>query len=245
LPTDGARLSALDSFHLARSEYERGEAAEDEAARPHFERAVELYPFHADALDRLAWRMVADARAVSESAVTTARGQAVLLLERALRIDPTAFSINVRMGWNCGHLGRFEETRVYIARATRHRPMATKTVVNTARAYADWRFLDEAERFFRIAISNAPDVPWIVRRYAAAVWDLGAHGLEETSRALALIHRALAATPDDARCHVLLAKALATFPGATAQALHHADRALSLDAATKRRLRSPHCCARR
>ena len=50
--------------------------------------------------------------------------QAVARYREALLSDPTSFHANLRMGWNCGHLGRYEDARRHIARAIRHGRMS-------------------------------------------------------------------------------------------------------------------------
>jgi tetratricopeptide (TPR) repeat protein len=132
------------------------------------------------------------------------------------------------MGWNCGHLGRYEDARRHIERAERQGALSTAGLSAIGDAYADWGFLREAERRFEKALVRAPEAANVLRNYARAVWDLGAHTPEQTARALALFERALAAGPDDHRSHFYLAQALASVPGEAARALRHAERALAL-----------------
>jgi tetratricopeptide (TPR) repeat protein len=222
----------------------RDNIAQNEVARRHFERALELFPAHSLALTELASCITIQA-ICERTGLDDARARAVELLGRALLVDPTSFHANLRMGVNCGHLGRYEDARRYIARATRHGAMSAKAISACGDSHADWGFLVEAERLFQKALALEPEDPAILRIYARALWDLGAHTPEETSRALGLFTRALTADPNDGRCHLYLAKALATIQGEVARALHHAERAQALrphDTAISRlvaRLREP------
>jgi tetratricopeptide (TPR) repeat protein len=203
-------IASLARWGEAHAEYKRG----------HFERALELCPLHSYALTQLAQDIVRDD--------DEARRRAVELLDRALRCDPHYFDANLRMGWNCVHLGRYEDARRHIARAERHGPLSARQLSAVGDAYADWGFLFEAERLFQRALVREPDAPRILRNYARAVWDLEVHTPEQTERALALFERALAAGPNDHVSHFYLAQALASVPGAAARALQHAERALAL-----------------
>jgi tetratricopeptide (TPR) repeat protein len=243
-PPTAEETAALSRWAEAHSEYRRGLTAQGEVAQRHFERALELYPAHSLALTELASCVTRQA-IITRADLNAARGRAVELLCRALCIDPTFFDANVQMGWNCGHLGRYEDARRHFARAIRYKAMSAKALSAWGDAHADWGFLVEAERLFEKALALEPDDPAILRNHARAVWDLGAHTTKETSRALALFTRALAADPNDVRSHRYLARALATIPGEAARALHHAARALALrpeDAAVAElvaRLREP------
>lgn len=208
--------ASLSRWGEAHAEYKRG----------HFERALELCPLHSYALTELAQRIVRGS--LETRGEDEARRRAVELLGRALLSDPTSFHANLRMGWNCGHLGRYGDARRHISRAERHGPLSTAGLSAIGDAYADWGFLVEAERLFHKALVREPEAPKILRNYARALWDLGAHTPEATSRALALFERALAAGPNDHLSHFYVARALASVPGDAARAIHHAERALAL-----------------
>jgi tetratricopeptide (TPR) repeat protein len=229
-PPSADEIRALASWGEAHAEYKRGVGLKPHLARKHFERAAELFPNHAPALTGLAQCLVTDAlrRDPGAEPEDDARARAVDLLGRALVIDPTSFDANLRMGWNCGHLGRYEDARRHIARALHHGRSTASGLSALGDAHADWGFLVEAERLFQKALSAAPEDAKILRDYARAVWDLGAHTPEETSRAIALFERALTARPDDPRTHFYFARALAAIPGELSRAIHHAERALAL-----------------
>ena len=236
-PPTAEEMAALSHWGEAHAEYRRGLVAGHEVrrgkvvqnavAQRHFERALELHPAHSLALTELATSIVLQA-ILERTALANARARAVELLGRALLVDPTSFHANLRMGVNCGTLGRYEDARHYIARATHHNAMSATGFQACGDAYADWGFLGEAERLFEKALALEPENPKVLRTYARAVWDLGAHTPEETSRALELFARALDAAPNDGRCHQYYALALATIPGEVAAALHHAERAQAL-----------------
>jgi tetratricopeptide (TPR) repeat protein len=214
----------------AHAEYKRGIGVELHAARQHFERALELFPSHSPALTELAQCIVGEAirKGLGDGSESEARERAVELLRRALRGDPTSFHANLRMGWNSGHLERYADARRYIARAVHHGCLSVAGLSALGDAHADWGFLLEAEHFFEKALALEPERSRTLCDHARAVWDLGSHGPEETARALALFERTIAAAPNDPRAHFYFARALATIPGATARALHHAERAQSL-----------------
>ena len=226
-PPTAEETAALSRWGEAHAEYRRGLAASDAVALRHHETAVELYPAHSLALTELAQHVVRRAlRAGANEA--EARAQAVELLGRALRVDRTSFQANVCMGWNCGHLGRYEDARRHIACAMRCAGLSATGLRALGNAHADWGFLVEAERFLHKARALEPDNAQILCDHARAVWELGADTPEEASRALALFWRAVGADRNDPRAHLHLATALATLPGMAVLALRHAEAALAL-----------------
>lgn len=192
-----------------------------------FKRALELHPEHPQALTELALQVARGREPNGPD--PEAYAQAAELLRRALITDPTAFDTNLRFGWVCGHLGRYEDARRYIARALRHGEISARGLSALADAHADWGFLDESERLFEKALARDPGRAQTLLDYARAVWDLAPRTPKETSRALMLFERALAAAPDDSNSHQHFARALATIPGEWARAILHAERALMLD----------------
>lgn len=227
-PPSAEEIRALASWGEAHTEYKRSIGVKEHDARKHCERAVELFPDHSRALIRLAHWLVNDAMDGDAGAQNDARARAIDLLTRALRTDPTLYGANFRMGWNCGHLGRYDDARHYIARALHHGRPGVEGIIVLGRAHAAWGFLDEAERFFQKAIASSPASSRALRNYARAVWDLGARTPEETARALELFERAVAARPNDRYAQLYFARALATLPGELPRALQHAERALEL-----------------
>lgn len=221
-PPGEEEVALLALWPDAHEEYRRGLGAPDDVARSHFRRAIELFPEHAHALTELATRLVREAlrRAPDGPRVEHARTRAAALLERALRVDPTSFDANLRMGWNCGHLGRYDDARRYLARALRHGRLSVAGLRALGAAYAEWGFLVEAERFFAKGLARAPDDVRLLSWRARAVWDLG-RGDQDVRRALELFERAVECAPDDARAHFHLALALATIPGEVDRARHH------------------------
>lgn len=227
-PPSADEIRALACWAEAHTEYRRSIGVKEQVARKHCERAVELFPDHPRALTLMAHCLVNDAMDGDAGAQHEARTQAIGLLERALRTDPTSYGANLRMGRNCGHVGRYDDARHYIDRAFHHGRPTTEGLVLLGRAHADWGFLAEAERFFQKAIAREPASSKVLRNYARAVWDLGARTPEETARALGLFERALAARPNDRYAQLYFARALAALPGELPRAIHHAERALEL-----------------
>ena len=220
---------ALERWAEAHAEYKRSRGEDRARGRDALERTLALYPAHSLALTDLAHRIVGDALGGGDlEQVDEARERAVDLLRRALLVDPTSFHANLRMAWNCGHLERYTDARHHLARAVRYARLSVAGLSALGDAHADWGFLSEAESYFEKALALEPERPRTLRDYARAVWDLGAHTAEETARAVALFERALAAGPDDHLSHLSFAFALATLPGESVRALHHAERALAL-----------------
>ncbi|APR82253.1 TPR domain protein [Minicystis rosea] len=191
-----------------------------------FARALELYPDHPQALTARAMELVR--ACAKEGSKRKAHKQAAELLRRALRTDPTSYHANLQLGWMCGHLGHYEDARRHIARALRHKELSAYANSALGDAHADWGFLDEAERLFERALVLEPGRARTLLDHARAIWDLAPHTPNETSRALGLFERALAAAPNDAAAHLYFARALAMIPGEHARALLHAERALAL-----------------
>jgi hypothetical protein len=228
-PPTADETAALSRWGEAHAAYRRGIAAEGDAARQHHERAVELYPAHSHALTELSQLVVLQAmHQLRQPNPRDARQQAVELLARALHTDRTCPRANLWMGWNCGHLDRYEDARRHLACAMRQMAFTAKALSSWGGAHADWGFLAEAERFFEKSLAVEPENASALRGYARAVWELGARTPAETSRALALFERAIAADPDEYLSVYWYAFALATVPGQAAKALQQAERALAL-----------------
>lgn len=215
-PPSAEELDALPRWSEAHAAYRNGE----------FRRALELYPGHPEALSQLAMSVVRED--LQRGTDVDGYARAADLLRRALIADPTSFEINLQLGWACGHLGRYEDARRYIARALRHGEPSVPGLSALADAHADWGFFDESERLFEKALSIEPERARTLRDYARAVWDLAPRTAAETARAIALFERALAAAPDDPGSHLYFARVLATLPGQSARALLHAERAHAL-----------------
>ena len=215
-PPSAEESSALRRWSEAHVAYKSGA----------FERALELYPGHPEALTALALAVVrAD---VKRGAGLERYARAAELLRRALIADPTSFETNLRLGWVSGHLGRYEEARRHVARALRQGELSARGLSGLADAHADWGFLDEAERLFEKALTLEPGRARTLRDHARAVWDLAPRTATDTSRAILLFERALAAAPDEPGAHLCFARALATLPGQSGRALLHAERAQAL-----------------
>lgn len=215
-PPSTEEMDALPRWSEAHFAYKNGD----------FRRALELYPGHPQALTELAQAVVRDD--VKRGAGLEGYARAADLLRRALIADPTSVEINIHFGWVCGHLGRYEDARRYIARALGHGELSARDLSSLANAHANWGFLDESERLFEKALTLEPGRARTLRNYARAVWGLAPRTATETSRAIVLFERALAAAPDDFGSHLSFARALATLPGQSARALLHAERAHAL-----------------
>jgi tetratricopeptide (TPR) repeat protein len=247
-PPTAEETAALSRWGEAHAEYRRGMAAEGDTARQHHERAAELYPAHSHALTELSHCIVRQAMTeLRQANPRDARQRAVELLARALHTDRTCPRANLWMGWNCGHLDRHEDARRHLASAMRQVKLNAKALASCGDAHADWGFLAEAERFFEKSLAVEPENASALRGHARAVWDLGADTPAETSRALALFERAIAAAPGEGLSFFWYAFALATIPGQAGKALQHAERALALRPEDRRgadlvtRLREPLC----
>lgn len=223
-PPSPEEVASLGQWGASEAAYKLGrQATEKKSARPHFERAVELYPWHALALTELARCLVFQDDRGDE--LNTAAAE---LLRRALRVHPTWWEANAKLALVSGHLGLYEDARSLVARASRHARFAPSALSAFADAHADWGFLAESERLFEKALRVRPGHARTLCDYARAIWDLAPHTPENTARALGLFERALAADAESSRTHFYVASALASIPGEAERALRHAEQSVAL-----------------
>ncbi|MHC5540469.1 tetratricopeptide repeat protein [Singulisphaera rosea] len=190
-----------------------------------FTKAVERYPDHAFALERLG--------VLTYSGVGTAPSNASALerLSRAIRLDPSLFDAHVFLGLALSREGRQAEARAAFERGIvldRYSPLV---LTFYADALADWGEFAEAEALFLKAMRQDPSHPLPVRDYGRSL--LRNHNPEaddNLERAIELFERAVALDPRDAESHYRLGNALACLEGEELRAMDHLRTALRLKA---------------
>jgi tetratricopeptide (TPR) repeat protein len=213
-------LAALARYPEAHEAYRRGLSTHGTAKLAHFERAMELFPGHALALEQLGWDAALDGDARKEDAAR--------YLQAALRVDPLLPMANIAFSMTLLRMDRPIEARRHLERAMKHVRLSALGLRDYANSLADAGFLARAERFFQRALEKDPDDVASFIDYAWTLWELGAATEEIEAQAVALLERAVAMAPASARAHEALAQALASRPGEASRALHHAEEALRL-----------------
>jgi tetratricopeptide (TPR) repeat protein len=225
-PPSAEEAASLARWGASESAYEQGRAASKESARPHFERAVELFPSHALALTELARCLIFEG--LREEREDELNAAAAELLQRALRVHPTWWDAHARLALVSGRLGRYEDARRSMARASRYARFAPSALSAFADAHADWGFFAESQRLFEKSLRVRPGHARTLCDYARAIWDLAPETPETTARALRLFEQALAADAESSRAHFYFALALASIPGEAVRALRHAEQSAAL-----------------
>jgi tetratricopeptide (TPR) repeat protein len=179
--------------------YKRGLAADqheryDEASTA-FAEAIEHYPWHAPALERLGVCTY----------MTGNDAGAITLFRRAIAIDRRLYDANLYMAMALGNLGQHDAARAQydqVLRITERGYLARLALGKFAQALGEWGANEEAERLFRSVLAKQPDAPLFLRDYARVVWK------RDEQEALRLLERAVGLDPEDAITHEQLAVAL-------------------------------------
>ncbi len=133
--------------------YKRGEAIERSdrsAARELYEEALEAYPWHALALERLG--ILRYTREDYEGAAET--------LTRAIEIDRRLWDANLFLAMALGRAGRCEDAWAHFElteRISETREAARLAASKYAEALGEWGYFDEAEDRLRKLVANDPD----------------------------------------------------------------------------------------
>jgi Flp pilus assembly protein TadD len=219
-----------DGWRAANSDYKKGLLCEkakryEEAIRL-LTRAVERYPGHSMALERLG------VLTYSGMGTTQSTASSIVLLGTAVRLDPTLFDANLFLGMALARENREADARRCFERAMlldRYPPIAMSMYADSM---ADWGYFAEAEALFLKAIKRDKDCVLAIRNYGRTL--LRDHNPEADNtlgRAIRLFERAVAVGPRDAESHYRLGDALSCVDGETERAIGHLERALKINPA--------------
>ena len=149
-PSNEETANLRDGWIEAHGHYKKGlleeKAKAYEAAVAHYTEAIESYPTHAPALERLG--------ALCYGGMGTAQSseKAVVLLSSAVQFDPASFDANIYLGLALGRLNREAEARGCFERAIELDSSASLATVMYADTIANWGYFSEAEVLFQRAM---------------------------------------------------------------------------------------------
>jgi tetratricopeptide (TPR) repeat protein len=219
-----------DGWLAANSDYKKGLLCEkakryEEAIRL-LTRAVERYPGHSMALERLG------VLTYSGMGTTQSTASSIVLLGTAVRLDPTLFDANLFLGLALAREDREAEARRCFERAIlldSHPPIALSMYADSM---ADWGYFAEAEALFQKAIKRDKECALAIRDYGRTLLrDHNPEAENNLGRAIGLFERAVAVDPGDAESHYRLGDALRNVDGEMGRAIGHLERALKINAA--------------
>jgi tetratricopeptide (TPR) repeat protein len=189
-------------------------------------RAIERYPSHSIALERLGV-LTYGGRGTTQSCT-----RSIELLSAAVRLDPTLWYATLFLALALGRENRESEARRYFERAIRIDPHPSIAMATYADSLADWGYFAEAEGLFQEAIKRDPECALAVRDYGRSlIRDHNPNAQTNFARAIELFERAVALNPRNAESHYRLGNALACVEGETQRAIAHLQRALKINPA--------------
>jgi tetratricopeptide (TPR) repeat protein len=227
-PSNEETANLRDGWIEANGHYKKGlleeKAKAYEAAVAHYTEAIESYPTHALALERLG--------ALSYGGMGTVQSdqRAVELLESAVRLDPASFDANIYLALALGRVNREAEARSFFERAIALDPWLSLATAMYADTIANWGYFAEAEALFRKAIKRDPTCALAIRDYARClIRDHNPDADKNFGRATELFERAVAVDPRDAQSHYYLGNALTCVEGEEVRGIGHLKTALKID----------------
>lgn len=196
-----------------------------EDAVPRFAEAIERYPDHTLALERLGVLTYSGLGTASSNA------SAIAFLSRAVRLDPSLYDAQVFLALALGRENRQAEARAAFERAIVLDKYAPLVLTFYADTLADWGEFAESEILFRKAMRQDPSNPQPVRDYGRSLLrDHNPEADDNLERAIKLFEQAVALDPRDAESHYRLGNALACLEGEEQRAMDHLRTALRLKA---------------
>ncbi len=224
----GALRASWREAHLS---YKKGleldEAGQLEEARAAYQKAVELYPDHALALEHLgmlAYRL-SGCRGRRDELASAANS-----LRWAIALDPASGNAYVYLADTLVRLGQRGEAHRAFERALQLEPYATWTMTAFAMALSRWGDHRETDRLFAKVLRKDPNCAWTLREYARHVLYRAEGSTERnTAKGMDLLERAVAAEPKDSQNHYALALAHYRRTGDYDRALDCAMTAMTLN----------------
>jgi tetratricopeptide (TPR) repeat protein len=227
-PSQEETASLRDGWTEANGLYKKGLLEEKtkayEMAVAHYARAIERYPGHSLALERLG--------ALSYGGMGTAQSseRAIELLESAVQSDPASSDSNIYLALALGRLNREAEARGYFERAVKLDSWAPLAMVMYADTIANWGHFSEAEAIFQKAMKTDRNCALAIRDCGRCLTrDHNPDAERNLGRAIALFERAVAVDPLDAESHYFLGDALTCVDGEEVRGIDHLKRALEIN----------------
>ncbi|MDR3623171.1 MAG: tetratricopeptide repeat protein [Paludisphaera borealis] len=227
-PPSPEEIEALNhGWKTSHGDYKKGllceESEQYEEAALLFTRAVERYPGHAPALERLGALTYAG-KGTAQSTVGS-----IEILSAAVRLDPTLEDANLFLALALSREGREAEARRCFERAMLIDQFAPLAMSMYADSLADWGCFDEAEALFLKALKKNDRCVMTIRSYARClVRRPDPEGEANIGRAVELFARAVAIDPDDAESHYRLGDVLLCVDGEEERAVAQLEQALKI-----------------
>ncbi len=215
-------------WRAAQVDYKRGilreKSGQYDKAVHDLTRAIERYPGHAMALERLGLLTYAG------RGTTQSNDRAIELFRSAVRLDPTLYAATLFLALALSRQGRQFEARGWFRRAILLDLFPPLAMAWYADSLADWGRLAEAEALFLKAIKKDGRCVVAIRDYGRSLLR-GDDPVPEDNirRAVVLFERAVAIDPDDPESHYRLGDALLGLDVDRDRAITHLKRALQLN----------------
>ena len=229
-PTPEETETLRSGWIVAHGAYKKGLLHEKEGRYEEavmlFTRAVERFPGHAMALERLGLLTYVG------KGTTQSTARSIELLGAAVQNDPSLCDANLFLGLALSRENRQAEARRCFERALpldRHSPLVMSMYADSL---ADWGLFTEAEALFQKAMKRDERCVLALRDYARSlVREHNPDADANLGRAVGLFERAVALDPSDAESHYRLGDALLCVEGETKRAMGHLERALRINPA--------------
>lgn len=231
-----AELRALKTGWIeANLAYKRGhglyKARKYQEALPFVRQALELYPDHVLALERLGALLCfnlgnADGSTRWSEVLTR---ESVKLLRRAVTLDPLLPEASLTLAMALASLNEEEKSRCIFARAIDLDPYAPMARTLLAEAISLWGHAAEAEALFKQILKSSPDDLMAMLYYGRHLLYQAEKTPANDRRAVALLRRVVEADRKFSTDHYFLAVALSRLPGHTEEAIQHLREAVRLE----------------
>jgi len=226
-PTPEEIETVRGGWRVANSDYKKGLLFEKvkryEEAVVHLTRAVERYPDHSLALERLGVLTYSGLGTTQSTVISIER------LGMAVRLDPALFNANLFLGFALARQDRETEARRCFDRAIcldSYPPLAMSMYADVL---ADWGYFAEAEALFQKILKRNKECVLAIRDYGRTlIRDHNPDADNNIGQAIELFERAVALDPGDAESHYRLGNALLCVDGEMERAIGHLERALKI-----------------
>jgi tetratricopeptide (TPR) repeat protein len=223
-PTPEELAAVRDGWTAANADYKTGlllkQSERYDEAVPLLTRAVERFPHHALALELLGGLTYAGL------GTTQSNVNAIELLGRAVRLDPSLLDAHLYLGLALARENRQAQARRVLERAIVLDSFAPVAMAAYADVLADWGCFAEAEALFKKALKIDPKCVLAIRDYGRClIRDTNPDVEKNISRAIELFERAVAIDPSDAESHYRLGDVLVCIDGEEQRGIDHLKRA--------------------
>jgi tetratricopeptide (TPR) repeat protein len=188
-----------------------------------YQKAIDLYPYHTLALERLAIALYV----YSDEDNNESLGKAVELLRRTITIDPLLWDANIYLAMALDRLDQFDESRRAYERTMLLEPHKNIAIAFYADALSHRGYLKDAEKLFQSLLKKEAEWDLALRYYARHLMYRSRDFHDpDTQAAIKLLLQAVKISPDSVTNHYYLGLAYSWLEGHLEQAIHHTKAAL-------------------